>query len=248
MGKTIADWVAVFVADDDEDVRPSAEYRRRTIEEFDAFTRRLYSGDLATSTDLVANLRDAKLGGVPFDFEDFSVNFLLLFAAMTDTTRHVLTFSIHALDRYPDQRQLLIDRPDLMSAAVREFIRWTSPLIHVRRTAMRDTVLGGQRIAKGDKVVVWYGAANRDPSRFRDPDTVDLQRFARGGSSSTLGFGAGPHFCLGWRYAELEISLLLGTLLDRLPDIRPTAGERRLRSNFIRGIRELPVTFTPVST
>ena len=244
MGSTISEWVSVFIADDDPEVRPSADRRGEVIAEFDEFAMRLYTGETRTSTDLVSNLKNVKLGGVPFDFEDFSVNFLLLFAAMTDTTRHALTYSILALGRYPEQRQLLQQRPDLMSAAVKEFIRWASPLIHVRRTAMRDTVLGGQRIRTGDKVVVWYAAANRDPTRFHHPDSFDIKRFEPGGAPASLGFGAGPHFCLGWRYAELEIAIMLRTLMDRIPDIRPAGEAERFRSNFIRGIKKLPVEFT----
>jgi cholest-4-en-3-one 26-monooxygenase len=117
-----------------------------------------------------------------------------------------------------------------------------SPVNLFRRTALKDTEIRGQRIREGDKVVIFYSSANRDEDIFADPFTFDIGR----DPNPHIGFGGGgPHFCLGTHLARLELTVLFELLLDRMPDIRLAGEARRLRSNFINGIKEMPVRFTP---
>ena len=132
----------------------------------------------------------------------------------------------------------------LIPSAVREILRWAAPLMHMRRTAMKEAEIGGRTIRKGDKVVVWFNSANRDEQKWMNAQRFDVTRFADK-AVPHLAFGHGPHHCLGWRFAELQLKVALEELLRQLPDIRASGSVRRLRSNFIGGIKELPVTFTP---
>jgi cytochrome P450 len=125
---------------------------------------------------------------------------------------------------------------------VEEIVRWASPVIYMRRTVASDTVLGGQAMSEGDKVVLFYWAANRDPAHFADPDVFDVRR----SPNPHVGFGGpGPHFCLGAHLARREMSVMFRELLTRVPDIHATAPPDRLQSMFINGIKRLPVAFTP---
>jgi cholest-4-en-3-one 26-monooxygenase len=124
-------------------------------------------------------------------------------------------------------------------------LRWVAPVIQFRRTATRDTEIGGQPIAEGDKVVVYYSSANRDEAVFDRPDRFDVGR--RPNEHLTFG-GGGHHFCLGASLARLEIGCMFEELLRRLPDMELDGPVRRLRSNFINGVKEMPVRFTPRST
>jgi cytochrome P450 len=143
-----------------------------------------------------------------------------------------------ALLEHPDQLALLRDDPSLMPTAVEEFLRWASPVYHFRRTATRDVELGGKRIRNGDKVVLWFASGNRDEDAFADPYRFDVARTPN--DHLTFGKG-GPHFCLGNTLARLEIRVMFEELLRRLAGIRLAGGVRRVRSNFVNGIKELPV-------
>jgi cytochrome P450 len=149
---------------------------------------------------------------------------------------------MHAFMEHPDQRQRLIDDPSLMPVAVEEMLRWVSPLIYFRRTAQRDVEIRGQRIREGEKVVMYYPSANRDEDVFEDADTFDISR----SPNAHVAFGGGGHhFCLGASLARLEIKVIFEELFRRLPDMELAGKPNRLRSNFINGIKHLPVRFTP---
>ena len=142
-----------------------------------------------------------------------------------------------ALTSNPDvQRRLRADR-SLLPAAVEEMLRWWTPVMHFRRTAAADTELAGVKIRAGDKVVVWFAAANRDPATFPDPDTFDPGR----SPNEHLSFGHGPHFCLGAHLARVQMRAMFGAVLDLLGEIEPAGEPVRLRSNFQNGIKSLPV-------
>jgi cholest-4-en-3-one 26-monooxygenase len=127
-----------------------------------------------------------------------------------------------------------------MPGAVDEMLRWGTPVMHFRRTATRDTEIGGQPIKENDKVVIWYISANRDESVFTDPYTFDITR----SPNEHVAFGGGgPHFCLGSNLARLEIRVMFDAVLDRLDDIELTDEPKRLRSNFINGLKHLPIRF-----
>jgi cytochrome P450 len=169
--------------------------------------------------------------------------FLLLVVAGNETTRTAISHGLVALTHNPDQRELWQGDFDAVApSAVDEIVRWATPVISFRRTASRDTVVGGQEIKAGEKVVMYYNSANRDERHFADPYAFDVRRTP----NDHVGFGAGgPHFCLGANLARLEISVMFEEIFRRLPDIRATGEPDRLQSGFINGIKRLPCAFTP---
>jgi cytochrome P450 len=174
---------------------------------------------------------------------EFQWFFLLLVNAGGDTTRNLLAAGLQLLFEHPDQRALLASHFDaVLPTAIEELLRYTTPVIYFRRTAMEDTEIGGRAVAAGDKVVMFYGAANRDEDVFADPDRLDLTRQP----NPHVAFGGGgPHLCLGMHVARLEIAALLRQLVTRLPDLAPDGPMERMSSNFIAGVQSMPVRFTP---
>jgi methyl-branched lipid omega-hydroxylase len=164
--------------------------------------------------------------------------------AGNETTRNAIAHGLWALTEHPEQKQRWLDDPDTVTpTAVEEIVRWSSPVIHFRRTVTEDGVrLGDHEFSEGEKVVLWYGSANRDESVFPDPQRFDVTRTP----NDHVGFGGpGPHFCLGAHLARREIAVMFRELLSRVPDIHATAEPDRLRSNFINGVKHLPAAFTP---
>jgi cytochrome P450 len=170
--------------------------------------------------------------------DEYHNYFSLLMIAGNETTRHTISAGMLALMEHPDQLQLLRDDPALISSATEEILRWATPVLHFRRTATRDTELGGQEIKAGDKVVTWYVSANRDDSVFPDPYRFDVTR--KPNDHVTFGPG-GPHFCLGAHLARLETKILFQELIPRLASIELTGPVKRIRSNFVNGIKRMPV-------
>jgi cytochrome P450 len=172
---------------------------------------------------------------------DFNLFFLLLVDAGGDTTRNLVAGGMHALFEHPDQRARLDADLDLLPGAIEEMLRWVSPVVYMRRTAKCDTTLGGVQIAEGDKVVMYYGAANRDPTVFVDADDFRIDRYP----NDHVAFGGGgPHFCLGAHIARIEIDAMLREILSRLPDMEPSGPVQWLPSTFISGPKHLPVRFS----
>jgi cytochrome P450 len=158
--------------------------------------------------------------------------------AGNETTRHTITSGMLALMQNPDQLELLKSDLSLIPSATEEILRWATPVMHFRRTATRDVELRGQQIKKGDKVVTWFISADRDESIFPDPYRFDIKRTP----NDHVVFGpGGPHFCLGAHLARLETRILFQELLPRLKSIEPAGKVERLRSNFINGIKRMPV-------
>jgi cytochrome P450 len=193
--------------------------------------------------DLSSRLIAGEIDGQPLDGIDFNLFFLLLVDAGGDTTRNLVAGGMQTLFEHPDERQRLQrDLDGLLHPAIEEMLRWVSPVIYMRRTATHDTELGGRAIAAGDKVVMYYGAANRDEAAFAEPDRFDVGR--RPNEHVAFG-GGGAHFCLGAHIARIEIEAMLREILIRLPDIEPTGPAEWLPSTFISGPKHLPVRFTP---
>ena len=163
--------------------------------------------------------------------------FLLMVIAGNETTRNSISGGMLALIEHPEQRQKLVANPDLIPTAIEEILRWVSPVMHMRRTATRDTQLHSVDIAEGDKVVMWYPAANRDDRLFTNPETFDVTREP----NDHIAFGVGRHRCLGARLAQLQLRIMFTELLKRFPDITLTGPVRRMRTNFINGIKAMPV-------
>jgi cytochrome P450 len=195
----------------------------------------------APSDDLASLLATGELEGQPLDEVDFFLWFLLLVDAGGDTTRNLVGGGMHALFEHPDQLAALRADPDgLLPSAIEELLRYVSPVVHMRRRATRDTELRGVAIAAGDRVVMYYGAANRDPEVFDRPHELDLRR----SPNHHVAFGGGgPHFCMGAHIARIEVDALLRQVLARLDDLAPAGQATWLASNFINGPTHLPVSF-----
>jgi cholest-4-en-3-one 26-monooxygenase len=170
---------------------------------------------------------------------DFNLFFMLLSVAGNETTRNAIAHGMNAFLDNPDQWALLVsDPPAYITGAVEEILRWASPVMFFRRNATRDFELGGQTIREGEKISLWYISANRDESIFADPFRFDITR----DPNPHIAFGGGgPHFCLGAQLARLEIRLLFEELALRVPRLESLGDPDRLRSNFIGGIKHLPV-------
>lgn len=175
------------------------------------------------------------------EFRNF---FCLLVAAGNDTTRYTLSASIHALANRPELLRMLQNADSrLWSSATEEFIRWASPTMHFRRTATEDFELHGKKVKEGDKVIYWFVSANRDESRFDRPFEVDLRRMP----NRHMAFGqGGPHVCLGMWLARLELRVLAQELVKRVQSIEIADDIEYVRSNFVGGIKRLPVRMTLV--
>ena len=190
--------------------------------------------------DVIEALTIAQSEGI-LNEQEFHNYFSLLMIAGNETTRHTITAGMLALMQHPDQLELLREDPSLIPNATEEILRWATPVMHFRRTATRDTELRGQEIHQGDKIVTWYVSANVDPEVFPDPHRFDVTRTPN--DHVTFGPG-GPHFCLGAHLARLETKILFQELLPRLATIEPAGPAERIRSNFVNGIKRMPVRVT----
>jgi cytochrome P450 len=243
IGNTDPDYADVLLHSAESEAYRDLPFRSPAALEVFAYGRELAErrrgGD---GTDLVSGLvNQLPADGVPLSPTDFDNYFLLLVVAGNETTRHAISHSMLALIQHPDQLDLLRRDPSLIPNAVEEFLRWASPVYHFRRTATRDTQLGGERIAEGDKVVLWFASGNRDDAVFQDPYRFDVTR--QHNDHVTFGKGS-PHFCLGNSLARMEIQVMFEELIPRLADIRLTGEVTRVRSNFVNGIKQLPVEVT----
>jgi cytochrome P450 len=192
--------------------------------------------------DLVSKLVHAEIDGERLTEREFDTMFLLLVVAGNETTRQAIAHGMLALAEQRDQWRRLRDDPELLWAAgADEILRWSSPVLHFRRTATRDVELGGRTIAAGDKVVVWYVSANFDEGVFEDPLRFDVGR--RPNPHVTFG-GGGPHYCLGAHLAKLEVQVMFDMLLPRLADLELTARPERMRTNFTNALKRMPVRVT----
>jgi len=173
--------------------------------------------------------------------EEFMGNLVLLIVGGNDTTRNTMSGIIHGMDKFPDQRKLFEENPDLIPNAVQECLRMQTPLAHMRRTCTEDTEQFGQKIKKGDKVVLWYLSANQDEEVFENPEKLDI---TRENARRNLSFGYGIHRCVGARLAELQLRILLEEMHKRRMRVNVTGEVERVRANFVHGFRKLEVELT----
>jgi cytochrome P450 len=170
-------------------------------------------------------------------------NLMLLIAGGNDTTRNAMTGGVLALNQFPGEYEKLRNNPALIPAMVSEMVRWQTPVIHMRRTATRDTVLGGKQIHKGDKVVMWYLSGNRDEDMIEAADDFIIERR---NTRNHVAFGFGPHRCMGNRMAEMQLRVLWEEIMKRFHHVEQVGPAVRIKSNFLRGIADLPVVLHPL--
>ena len=195
--------------------------------------------------DIVSDLLAAEVDGESLSDLEFNLFFLLLAVAGNETTRNAISHGMVALMENPDQYRMLVEDPSLLDGAVEEILRWGCPVMQFRRTTTKDVVLHDVEIPAGDAVVMWHISANRDEEVFEDPYRFDITRDPNLHTQHVAFGGGGAHFCLGANLARAEIKVMFEELLPRIPDMELDGEVRRLRSNFINGIKEIPVTFTP---
>jgi cytochrome P450 len=189
--------------------------------------------------DLVSVLVNSDMSdGIPLTERDFHTNFLLLVVAGNETTRHTISHTMNNLINNPDQLAYLQENPDMIPWAVEEFLRFASPVYHFRRTTTREVELGGVTIPKGKKVVPWFASGNRDETVFDRANTLDVTRNPN--EHMTFGRG-GPHMCLGNALARIELRVMFEDLIGRIDSVERTGDLDFLRSNFVHGIKRMPV-------
>ena len=194
--------------------------------------------------DIMTLLVQAEVDGERLDDFELNMFFLTLVVAGNETTRNLINHSMLALIDHPDQAERLREEPSLWDTATDEMLRWGSSIHNFRRTATQDTELRGVPIKEGDKVVLYYAAANRDPEVFPDPHTFDVGRTP----NDHLAFGGGGvHYCLGASLARAEIKATMRQIVERLPDLELAGPVDRLHSDFVNGIKTMPVRFTPTA-
>ncbi|MBV9003593.1 MAG: cytochrome P450, partial [Solirubrobacterales bacterium] len=192
--------------------------------------------------DVLTLLARAEIEGQPLSERDLDNTFALLIVAGNETTRQAISLGTLALARNPDQYARLRADATLIPSAVEELLRYSSPVWFFRRTATKAVTVRSTDIAAGDKVVVWFAAANRDPEHYPDPHRLDIGR----NPTDQLTFGrGGPHHCLGAHLARLEVRVYLEELVSRVARIELAGDPVRLRSNFANGLRHLPIAVAP---
>jgi cytochrome P450 family 142 subfamily A polypeptide 1 len=226
---TAIDTAAVAAMEYAEYITAVAEQRRRDSQ----------------SDDLIGTLVHAEIEGNRLDEGSIIYESLLILIGGDETTRHVISGGMYELLRHPDQRERLAADRSLLPAAVEEMLRWVSPIKNMARTLTRDVELHGETLREGQKLLLLYPSANRDPAVFDDPETFDITRTP----NDHMAFGFGSHFCLGNRLARMELHVMFERLLDRLPDLAlsdPAEPPKRA-ANFVSGYETMPVVFTPTA-
>ena len=193
--------------------------------------------------DIVTKLINAEIDGDRLTELEFDMFMLLLTVAGNETTRNATAHGMLALMDHPEQFDIIKSSSDgVTDTHIDELLRWATPVLHFRRTATADTEIKGQHIDEGDKVVMWHISANRDEEVFKDPFTFDVNRTP----NEQIAFGGGgAHYCLGANLAKMELRLIFQEIIERMPDIRRVGEPEWLRSNFIGGVKHLPVAWTP---
>lgn len=236
----IFEWTNRLVGTSDPEFGGSAAISNDTFEEVFEYGRHLIEKKRADpGEDLLSVVANLEIDGEPISDSVRDGFFVLLLAAGNETTRNSLSGAVRLMSENPDQRRILANAPNMIAAAVPEFLRLISPVIQMMRTALEDIEVGGERIGAGERVVMLYGAANTDPALFEDPMLLDI---SRGNANRHFAFGQGIHRCLGASIATLQLEILLEKLLAAFPDISVIGEPEYLWSNFVCGPKRMRVS------
>ena len=236
------DWSNRMVGAQDPDFRVSEEDGEAAMAEIYVYCDALAADRrINPRDDIMTALALAEIDGDRLSDQELNMFFVTLVVAGNETTRNLIAHSMLALLEHPEVKQQLVDGIDddeLWASATEEFLRWGASIHNFRRTATVDTEIAGQQIKAGDKVVIYYPSANRDPDHFTDPDVFDPRRTPN--DHVTFG-GGGTHFCLGANLARAQIKTMVRTFLRRYPNVEAAGEHKRMRSDFVNGIKHLPV-------
>jgi cholest-4-en-3-one 26-monooxygenase len=238
----IFDWSNRMIGSEDPEYMVSEQEAFNAQVEMFMYAQQLAEKHRASpQNDIISALLSAEVDGESLSDMDFNLFFLLLSVAGNETTRNAIAHGMNAFLENPDQYDLLVGDPAKhIAGTTEEILRWASPVMYFRRNATKDFELRGQTIKEGDKISLWYISANRDADVFTDPFTFDITR----DPNQHIAFGGGgPHFCLGAQLARMEIHVLFEELAKRVSKVEQLGPPDRLRSNFIGGIKHLPVRF-----
>jgi cholest-4-en-3-one 26-monooxygenase len=229
-----------LIDDQDPEVAPTPETSMEASAEIYGYASEMAARERADPSDsLTGILLEAEVDGRKLTDMEFTLFFMFLIVAGNETTRTATSHGLLTLLDHPESLERLVRDPSLMPGAVEEILRWEPPIHHFRRTATTDVRLGDQTIAEGQKVIMWYAGANRDPEVFDHPHSFLIDR----SPNQQLSFGVGEHFCLGANLARLSLRVLFTELLATIENIELEAPPRRLHSNLINGIKEMRIAY-----
>lgn len=231
-------WTNAFVGEDDPEFRKSPEQMGEILGGFISFAQDLFERRRAEpGPDIASLLANAEIYGAPSSLRDFLGNMILAMVGGNETTRNSLSHSIVSFSADPSQWDRVVADPALLATASAEMVRHASPVLHMRRTATADTMIGAQKVRKGDKVVLWYVSGNRDENVFEAADRFDVTRKV----TQHVGFGSGVHVCVGSRLAEMQLRVAFRILAGRVKRFELASTPRRFRSNFLNGLKNVDV-------
>jgi cholest-4-en-3-one 26-monooxygenase len=233
----IFDWSNRMIGNEDPDYDPE-DSQMASFETLTYFMEMAEQRKESPADDIVTKLVTADIDGEELTSDEFGFFTILLSVAGNETTRNAISHGIIAFMENPDQWELFKrERPETTAD---EIVRWSTPVVSFQRTATEDTEIGGQKIKAGDRVGLYYAAANFDPDVFDDPYKFDITR----DPNPHLGFGGtGAHYCIGANLARLEMNLIFNAIADVLPDISIIGEPKRLRSGWLHGVKEIPVAY-----
>jgi cytochrome P450 len=231
-------------AADDPDLQRRGEDRKKAMEELtlelvQLFNRIIEDRRANPRDDLASLLANGRVNGEPMGVLETLGYYLITFSAGHDTTKNALASGIHALAQHPGEFEKLKRNPELIPSAVEEIVRWTSPVNYMKRVVAKDLEFHGQKLCKGDNLVLFYGSANRDESIFEDPFSFRVDRKP----NPHLGFGIGEHFCLGSHLARASQRGLLRELVSRIDSLELAGEPERIHSSFVVGLKKLPLRY-----
>ena len=192
--------------------------------------------------DLLSAIANAEINGEKLSDEFLDGSWLLINFAGNDTTRNTISGGIKLLHENQKQKEMLIDNLELLPNFINETVRCVSPVIHMRRTSLEETEINGQKIGPFEKIALWYGAANRDPDIFEDPDKFNI---LRDNADKHLAFGIGRHTCIGKPVALMQLQEFYSQFLTRFQDFEMNGDWKVAPNNFVHAIQEMPIKFSP---